>query len=872
MLRNFDPALHTRPVDARQEGNPNTQKTSGAAAPKATDEENQRVMQALQGEWLTVAEESAGKAVPSNEVTQRNRTIVIDGNSFTMTRVLNGTVGKYEGKFEIDAERGHFDWRGIGPRPKNVGLTGIYSLEGNTLKLCYRHSEDGGARPTEFKSDQTGAIFLTLKRQSEKPERQDGQATGAVVPKPKGTPRVAKIPQRRAETAGSQAFGLDQFRPEQCQVEKQGDGIRVTFRPSEKSGLIMRSPEAWNWSRFSNLSLDLHNPGKQPVSFLVRIDDEAPVPLSEMPTARGTLGAGESARFAVQLPLDGHVQGMKGLPTEPGARPLALSGLNMEHVIAFGIFLNHPHSPQDLVITGARLMPPVPLDGIVDRFGQYTRADWPGKLQHESEFRERLRSEGADLKAHPALTDRNRFGGSKTAKAPNTSGFFRTAKVGNKWWLVDPDGGLFFSAGVTSLHFGHGTIVADRAKLFTWLPDNSDPLSQHYRDRVHHTGPAINRRTFDFYGANLQRKYGPGYRDAWGASMLQRLPSWGFNTIGCWPDHGLFYRNGKVPYTATIDDILGDHGRIEGGLFGDKMHDAFDPAFPKHATESIRGIAALSKGDPWCVGYFVENELSVGGWGDDDQRDDLAYGTLAAPQGSHARAEFVRQLKSKYKQISKLNSVWGTSFADWTAFDGPVQLERPGPAARRADCLAFVKSLMLKYYEVVRDALKKEDPDHLYLGSRHGTWTPEAAEAAAEYCDVITFTIYRKTLDPKQSQQPTSVFNRLNKPCLIGEFSFGSLDRGSFHAGASADTPAIDQQHRGALLQGYVQSALDHPTVVGCHWYEAIDKPITGTVIDGANYNEGLLDVTDTPYPELIGAARDVLGKMYARRLGRNDK
>ena len=57
-------------------------------------------------------------------------------------------------------------------------------------------------------------------------------------------------------------------------------------------------------------------------------------------------------------------------------------------------------------------------------------------------------------------------------------------------------------------------------------------------------------KTFDFYRANLQRKFGADWEASWRETALKRLPAWGFNTIGNWSSRAL-YRNGKVPYTAT---------------------------------------------------------------------------------------------------------------------------------------------------------------------------------------------------------------------------------------------------------------------------------------------------------------------------------
>lgn len=51
-----------------------------------------------------------------------------------------------------------------------------------------------------------------------------------------------------------------------------------------------------------------------------------------------------------------------------------------------------------------------------------------------------------------------------------------------------------------------------------------------------------------------------------------------------------------------------------------------------------------------------------------------------------------------------------------------------------------------------------------------------------------------------------------------------------------------------------------------CHWFQYVDEPITGRWFDSENDNIGLVDVTDTPYPELINSARTIHGEMYQFR------
>jgi|GEM_PF-2599507 len=48
-----------------------------------------------------------------------------------------------------------------------------------------------------------------------------------------------------------------------------------------------------------------------------------------------------------------------------------------------------------------------------------------------------------------------------------------------------------------------------------------------------------------------------------------------------------------------------------------------------------------------------------------------------------------------------------------------------------------------------------------------------------------------------------------------------------------------------------------------------VDEPLTGRAYDGENYNIGFLTVTDTPYPELVAAARAIHRQAYQQRSGR---
>ena len=64
-----------------------------------------------------------------------------------------------------------------------------------------------------------------------------------------------------------------------------------------------------------------------------------------------------------------------------------------------------------------------------------------------------------------------------------------------------------------------------------------------------------------------------------------------------------------------------------------------------------------------------------------------------------------------------------------------------------------------------------------------------------------------------------------------------------------------------------MQAALRHPQIVGCHWSRYRDHPASGRARDEANYNAGFVDIADTPYAEMVQAAREIGKTMYRIRL-----
>ncbi len=232
------------------------------------------------------------------------------------------------------------------------------------------------------------------------------------------------------------------------------------------------------------------------------------------------------------------------------------------------------------------------------------------------------------------------------------------------------------------------------------------------------------------------------------------------------------------------------------------------------------------------------------------------------PPEQPAKKAFLAQLKARYGSIEQLNEAWGTKLSNWEALAQPYKHQGSQTEAMTTDMCAFVKDLARRYFTIVRDEVRRLDPNHLYMGCRFAWQTQEAVEASAEICDVVSFNIYAARPEAKRM----AAAEPFDKPSIIGEFHFGALDRGMLHTGLVA---ASDQQARAAMYRDYLYNALDNPRLVGCHWFQYLDQPLTGRQYDGENYNIGFVTVTDTPYPEMVEAAREVHAGAYARRWGK---
>ena len=355
---------------------------------------------------------------------------------------------------------------------------------------------------------------------------------------------------------------------------------------------------------------------------------------------------------------------------------------------------------------------------LVDEFGQWMADDWPGKAKTLDELKAAWAAEvktlgNRDTNGAAAYgtgpngvitakvtgnSDFNydRYGGYQGTQAKAT-GFFRVEKIDGKWWIVDPDGHYFYSAGVDCVTPSSATSTDGRQALFAALPPA--------------TASAGGRAGASFYTWNMIRRYGADWSALWADLAIRRMFDWGFNTVGNWSDVRLADAH-RVPYTLTLGV------RANSGPMG--VADVYAPDF-EQAAERAAAQAEARKDDPYLLGYFLGNELPWPG------RESVAVDAILAGSDSPLQRELKKYL---------------------TAGDTPER--------RRA----FLYQTYQKLVDITIAAFRKHDPNHMILGLRFGGGVAPELVRASKSFDIYSLNNYAYTVNQQEIEKIRTLIDR----------------------------------------------------------------------------------------------------------------
>ena len=441
---------------------------------------------------------------------------------------------------------------------------------------------------------------------------------------------------------------------------------------------------------------------------------------------------------------------------------------------------------------------------VVDQFGQWNLGDYEGKIKSEAQLKTEWNLEDNE-KISTKAYNYSKFGGYLNSKV-KASGFFRTQKIDDRWWFVDPEGYLFLSVGVDCVNAGGGgnaINIDKRRNLYMELPPQG-------------IGSNPERPNSASFGTwNLFRRYGKDYPAKSKSMIIKRMDKWGLNTIANWSSPEVTNLNQKA-------FMLQLHGvGIEEGVMG--LPDVYAPTFAAKIDAACKAFVTPYTQNPWLIGYFAGNEPS---WLEQEER----LCTLIL-DGSD------KPIKNELKKYMAQGDT---------------------PERRKQ----FIYNTFRIFLKSVDEAVKRYDPNHLNLGMRFGhVPDKEILDICKDVFDVFSFNCY--DLYPKKEFMD-QILSGTGLPMIIGEYHFGTVDRGM----AQSLWQVNSQLERGVAYRYYTERAYSHPGLIGTAYFQWSDQDLTGRR-DGENYNCGLVDVTDRPYHHQVEAMMETAKRLQDIHTGK---
>jgi hypothetical protein len=196
------------------------------------------------------------------------------------------------------------------------------------------------------------------------------------------------------------------------------------------------------------------------------------------------------------------------------------------------------------------------------------------------------------------------------------------------------------------------------------------------------------------------------------------------------------------------------------------------------------------------------------------------------------------------------------------------KVKRSGKGYSSKDREAFLKNLSDTYFGIVARAIRKADPNHLYLGARfHGGDLRRrgVVEGSGPHVDIVSFNWYG-TWTPDRKRMDNWL-QWSGKPFIITEWYAKGMDSGMSNISGAGFTVKT-QADRGRFYQNFTLALLKHPGCVGWHWFKYMDNDPTNKKTDPSNRdsNKGFVSYLYDPWTDLLEAMKQVNSQVHALR------
>lgn len=490
-----------------------------------------------------------------------------------------------------------------------------------------------------------------------------------------------------------------------------------------------------------------------------------------------------------------------------------------------------------------------------------------------------------DPPVDPSALDQ--YGGYTDLPIKEKSNAWSTAKIGNRWFLVTPDGNAFISLGVYCLGDGN-----------------------------------------DAYYNNWTTKYAPGegtVTEDFCHAQLKRLRAWGFNSIleyyyaNCGPYDGAvgatdenktpvfpFPINGGDYSRRNVNNLIDGHvkelirpqgwnvsGYGQFKIYGAKVVDYFDPRFKEYIEKRLAASYSKHAASPWTIAFsYDEGDITYGfssgpGWGGNiNAHVGLMVITCPPTQTMSPKNEWEYTdtetysktalkdfLKDRYETIEKLNAAWGSNYTtfesdgEWGV--GKGLLDEDGRRAHKA----WLGTDNTLYDGTCADAVQTDLGDFLYLCADHyfktyydaindlyphvlqsgpttlGSWRnpprKEVLQAAGKYLDIVRSGVGA----PFYSDKLDFMVKHLGKEIPMMRWTGGSANEDSALHGNKSVTKNdyATQEERGEWYKFRVKETMEITNSAGTHFMVGLQL-FSWVDHSGEKTNWGLVTFKDNAY------------------------
>lgn len=357
---------------------------------------------------------------------------------------------------------------------------------------------------------------------------------------------------------------------------------------------------------------------------------------------------------------------------------------------------------------------------------------------------------------------KDKYGGWMTANLGAT-GFFRVQQHDGRWWMITPEGHPFICKAVAGLKNGTSHNQQSKAKQIF------------------------------------------GSKEEWAKHEYANLKANGFNAAGAWSDTDFILNAAqKIPYCVIISPLKSFEKKHYSEFKNSRNAFVFGSELETAVKERMKK-AAIYKDDPWCIGYFIDNEIP---WKASNL--DCYLDELPADDPNHIAAK--QWLSAKGKTRNELN---------------PRDLQE------------FAASLLDHYLGMAVKYLKEQDPNHMILGCRFNVWKDELSnpaifKVAGKYMDVISVNHYNywepwfRRFDKWEEWS--------GKPIMVTEFYTKGEDSG-MENNTGGGWIVHTQKDRGLFYQNFVINLMKSRACVGWQFFKYQDNDPADLKADPSNRN-----------------------------------